>query len=394
MKSSRKISIIGFGFTGLSAAWAFLKQGYEVHIYEKESFIGGLLQTKSCEFGLIETAANAILRSSNVDLMAGDFGIEWANIKKTSKIKWVYTDKPKRWPLSFNQSIKFVLPMYKLARGTNSAYPKKYETLKDWGLRVFKGPEFIDQLLGPALQGVYASQPDQLSATLCLDTFFTKHESDPLFLPSVKHQGSIAPKKGMNDFFIKGLSYLEKHNNFSLHLNSKVNLDSNLDSAVIIDTRPDFENVNYINVFSVTLFFNLESRPKFQGFGCLFAKPKDILGVLFNSDIFEDRVNGKVFSETWIVAPSTTTLIADTLEDVLKFRQDKFDIKAEPLYSSVTHWPQGIPKYSVQHESFLHNNFKFETSVNSTKILKVGNYSGHIGLHKILEKNILLSKKY
>ena len=39
---SMKIAIIGGGFTGLSAAYEFLKTGHQVDIFEKEPYLGGL----------------------------------------------------------------------------------------------------------------------------------------------------------------------------------------------------------------------------------------------------------------------------------------------------------------------------------------------------------------
>lgn len=389
----RKVSVIGFGFSGLTAAWAFARQGYEVHVYEQESQIGGLLQTNQTEFGLVESAANAILRSKNVSLMGEDFNLEWAKRKKTAQKKWIQTDLPRRWPLSFIQTLKFLKPMTKLALGKHSVRPKPLETVKEWGQRIFHSPEFIDQLLGPALQGIYASTPDQLSASLCLNSLFETQKTS--------HLGSHAPKNGMSEFFKLGLLYLEKHNNFKLNLNQKISdfgpdissFSEILNSDLVLDTRPDYKNVKYLNVFSVTLFFKHEDRPKFQGFGCLFAKPKNVLGVLFNSDIFEDRSKDLIFSETWIVSgPTMQSTKAEILNLVLKFRFETWGISSSPLYSSVTHWPQGIPHYSVEHESFLQHNFKFESKVNQTKVLKIANYTGQIGLNKILEKNFQISK--
>ena len=83
MGQTKKVSILGFGFSGLSAAWAFLNQGYEVEVFEKSEKVGGLLQTQVSDLGIIESAANAILKSDNVELMARDFGITWADRKST-----------------------------------------------------------------------------------------------------------------------------------------------------------------------------------------------------------------------------------------------------------------------------------------------------------------------
>ncbi len=399
----KKVAIIGFGFSGLSAAWAFARRGHDVEVFEKVSKIGGILQTENSEFGIIETAANAILRSENVSVMAKDFDITWAERKKSAKAKWVFTDKPRRWPLTTIETLKFINPMFKLALGSESIKPKSLESVANWGQRVFKSPVFVDHLLGPALQGVYANSSDHLSASLCLNTFFATQK--------IRHEGSHAPKKGMSDFFNSGLKFLTKHNNFKLNLNSQITNYENLDADIILDTRPDPINVNYLSVYSLTLFFRTEDRPKFQGFGCLFAKSKSVLGVLFNSDIFEDRTKEDLFSETWIITPAAGGKVPaksagraqppeersselDMIKHTLAFREQAFGIKSEPVFSKLTHWPQGIPNYSLQHETFLQDKFKFETSMGQTKIFKIGNYTGQIGLNKMLEENVKLARKF
>jgi protoporphyrinogen oxidase len=373
---SKKVSIIGFGFSGLSSAWAFHRQGYDVEVFEKRDQIGGLLQTSSTEYGLIESAANAILKSKTVDEMANDFGLKWAARKKTIKYKWVFTDQPRRWPLSVMQTLKILKPLTGLAFANPKLKPMAGETVSDWGVRVFKTPSFVNQLLGPALQGVYAQGPDNLSASLSLKSLFDQQR--------VKTEGSFAPENGMADFFNLGLKYFDTKSNFKLHLNSSKE-PKDLDAELIIDTRPDYKAVKYLSVTSVTLIFNEQDRPKFQGFGCLFAGEKKNLGVLFNSDIFEGRSKEGLFSETWIVAEDYKD-DRETVDDVLNFRQKAFKISASPVFYKVSPWPLGIPNYDIAHERFLQNNFKVETSLQDRKLIKIANYTGDIGLNKILEK--------
>lgn len=382
--SQKKVAIFGFGFSGLSAAWAFLRQGYKVEVFEKSPQVGGLLQTKESEFGLIETAANAILNSKSVEAMAEDFKITWAERKKTAKAKWVYTDKPRRWPLSVKETTQVLIPIYQLARKNPKLEPLFMETVEEWGLRVF-GKKFVaDHLLGPALQGIYAQGPEKLSASLCLKTLFAKEP--------IKNKGSYAPANGMSEFFNKGLVYFDRHKEFQIHLNSTSKV-SESDADLILDTRPDYENVNYMSVISVTMFFESSHRPKFHGFGCLFAKSKTILGVLFNSDIFEGRSKQGVFSETWIVSDEYKD-DTDVVDEILSFREKKFKISEKPIYYHVTSWPRGIPSYDIKHEQFLNSEFELETKVLKTSCVRIGNYTGDIGLNKILEKTVKIANQY
>jgi protoporphyrinogen/coproporphyrinogen III oxidase len=382
VNQAKKVSILGFGFSGLTGAWAFLKQGYQVEVFEKSNKVGGLLQTRVTDLGIIESAANAILKSDNVELMARDFGITWAERKKTINTKWIYTDKPHRWPLSFGETTKSFWPLLQLAVKNPKSKPMDNETVTNWGLRIFGSPRFVDKLLGPALQGIYAQGPDKLSASLSLKRLFLKNP--------IKNKGSYSPKNGMSEFFEKGLNFLNQSPQFKLHLNSEKDYMS-LDSDIVIDSRADYKNVDYLSVISVTMFFENKDRPKFQGFGCLFSKSKKVLGVLFNSDIFEGRSNDSFFSETWIVSDDYVD-DKETIEDVLVFREGKFGISSRPVYYSVTYWPQGIPNYNLNHERFLTHEFQQVIKESNKSIIKVGNYTGDIGLNKILENNVRISK--
>lgn len=382
--SKKKVSILGFGFSGLAAAWAFHRQGYEVEVYEKSERVGGLLGTSQTEYGLVETAANAILKSKAVDHMATDFGITWAERKKSIKNKWVYTDKPRRWPLTVSETVKNISPLFNLARSNEKLKPLQGESVSVWGRKHFNSPNFVDHLLGPALQGIYAQGPDTLSASLSLKSLFAKTK--------IRTEGSHSPVGGMSDFFIKGLETLNKSDRFSIQLASRKTIEG-LDSPLVIDTQPDYQNVHYLPVTTVTLFFEDQHRPHFQGFGCLFAKSHRMLGVLFNTDIFEGRSVSGVFSETWIVAGEKIdeSLLIDEL---LAYREDKFKVSFPPIFFKATHWERGIPSYDLKHEKFLLSHFKEEERIPQGTLLRFGNYTGEIGLNKILEKAVIFSKHH
>lgn len=386
MRTEKKVSILGFGFSGLSAAWAFAREGHEVHVYEKSDKIGGLLNTYKTDFGLVETAANAILKSKSVDEMAKDFGIRWAERKKTIKNKWVFVDQPRRWPLSFKETFRNLIPLYQLARSNPKLNPQQGMTVTEWGQRHFKGEGFIEHLLGPALQGIYAQGPENLSASLSLKSLFSSER--------IRTEGSYSPENGMAELFEKGLVFLNSNlkskTSFQLHLNSVRDIE-HLDTEIVVDTRPDFKNVNYLDVTSVTLFFHEALRPKIQGFGCLFAKSKRILGVLFNSDIFSHRSKEGLFSETWILSGESKSE-KDTLDEILKFRDQKFRVSGSPVFFQITSWKNAIPNYNLQHEYFLYYTFKEQLTEDKKHIIKLGNYTGDIGLNKILEKAVRFSR--
>lgn len=50
---SKKVAIIGSGFSGLSAASYLSKDGYEVHVFEKNSGVGGRARQFTTDNGYV-----------------------------------------------------------------------------------------------------------------------------------------------------------------------------------------------------------------------------------------------------------------------------------------------------------------------------------------------------
>lgn len=396
----KKVAIIGGGFSGLSMAWAICKTipDTEVNVYEQGPGLGGLLHTKKKDLGMIETAANAILLSPSVEEMGEDFGIHWAIKKKSGYKKWVMLEpySPKRWPLTWGQTFKNLDVFLGLSMGLKRHQPLQGETVSQWCKRVFRSPEIEKNLIGPALQGVYAARPEQLSASLCLASLFSK---------KLKHKGSYAPANGMAEFFIKGKKYLEAKNvkfNFYSQIKDAKEIQ---DADWVIDCRPNGCNLklNYLGVASVNIFWDYRKRPSFEGFGCLFPNEKKFLGVVFESDIFDRRtVAEDVFLERWIVRIEKYKELDSLKDDLLHFRELNLPTKGAHFNYrdiAIDFYTDAIPFYSPKLESELlelanvkYKNSKIFYNSENKNIIYHGNYLGEIGLNRILQKSILISE--
>lgn len=436
----KKIAVIGGGFTGLTMTWALWRQlrqnmtedQFQIDLYERSPNLGGLLQTQTFECGLVEPAANAILGSQDLKQMADDFGVKWAVKKKTAKKRWVMTHKgPSRWPLSLMTTFRNASRLFALAKGQEALRPKDFETVTQWSERVFRTPEVLQQLIAPALQGVYADHPDQLSARLCLDSLFTKSTE--------RNLGSVAPEKGMVEWFEKGLIYFQSKKNIHTHLNFDVTQDlldakstkeldgeiakdlaaenftnSLADCDVIIDCRPNAMGlkINFNSVASVSMFWDKNHRPAFEGFGCLFPKAERYLGVLFDSDIFEGRAfDENLFLEKWIVRTEGLGWDTSDTEALLNFRRSQFlksyddvsddfssDDLPKPVFTKANFWEKAIPKYDLQLERQLefahkkyHQGARIFMKQGTENHIFHGNYLGDLGLNKILKKSKVIA---
>ncbi|MCO5114424.1 MAG: NAD(P)-binding protein [Bdellovibrionaceae bacterium] len=406
----KKVAVIGGGFSGLSVAWALCKEAHrqnwdvQIDIYEKHSCLGGLLQTQRDTWGLVEPAANSILVSEAVDEMAKDFGVTWAKKKKTSRKRWVMTAKgPSRWPLSAFQTFKNLDRLLGVAKGSPRWIFKEQETIKQWGDRVFRTPQVVDEFIGPALSGVYSNRPQELSASLCLSSLFQK--------PQPKSKGSMAPETGMLEFFEKAEEFFKHQASVSVHLDTEIQDVKSLGADIVIDCRPNALGlkINYNHMTSVSVFWPGEGRPNIEGFGCLFPHSDKYIGVLFDTDIFEGRASQDVFLEKWIIKnpePQTQWTEKDT-QDLLEFRFKNLQQNAkslqrsnvEPLKVCAFSLSRALPKYDLNLEAQLNGatkkyfmGSKIYVDRNNDKHIFHGNYLGEIGLNKILHKSILIAK--
>ncbi|MEZ4816092.1 MAG: NAD(P)-binding protein [Bdellovibrionota bacterium] len=83
----RSYRIVGAGFSGLTLAYYLKKIEPEapIVVVEKNSYVGGLLQTEKTPYGVAEKAANAMLDSEELRFIAGD--IEWSFYKQMQVLK-------------------------------------------------------------------------------------------------------------------------------------------------------------------------------------------------------------------------------------------------------------------------------------------------------------------
>ena len=93
-----KIAIIGAGFSGLTLAWALQKRNIQVDVFEAAEKAGGLLATENSPM-LVESAANALLASKDVEYLFSDLKLELLKTQPAAKNRWIFRGGARRWPL-------------------------------------------------------------------------------------------------------------------------------------------------------------------------------------------------------------------------------------------------------------------------------------------------------
>jgi oxygen-dependent protoporphyrinogen oxidase len=387
----KPVKIIGAGFSGLVTAWALQRRGVSVEVHERSTRPGGLISTRTTSHGSYETAANALLNSILVEDLFQDLNLELAQPSKIAKKKLVYRDGPRRWPLTAAET-SGLMTKWIAARIRGAHAPVKYETLAAWADRVLGVPTRA-RLLGPAIQGIYAGDPERLSASLLLGHLFQKPKP-----PKPKLRGSVFPKNGMQELITALVQKLEERG-VPLHFGSMPEVSGADGTVTVIATSaPDAANlladaapalsttlrtVEMLPLVCVELFLPETDRPA-HGYGCLFPADSDFtsLGVLFDHYLFPHRVKGS--AERWIMGGSREPGIAAFDDKTLIERaindRSRLGGKGLALEAFVTRWPSALPYYTVELERTLD---QIQLPPN---IELIGNYLGRIGLSQILTK--------
>ncbi len=391
-----KVQVIGGGFSGLAAAYFLSRAGKKVHLVEESDEWGGILQTIHTPFGLVETAANAMLSNKLVEETAEELGLPLTRTLPSAKKRFIYRGRSmRRWPLSGAASLRFfseTLPKFLLARA--SFKPKPQENLRAWGYRCL-GEEATEYLLIPALSGVYAGQAENLSATLILKNFFGAKK-----IPKGKLRGSVAPLPGMGAWSKGFRWYLEKRITFSKvpkeNIPTVVALPPHRAAAFLQNRAPrlaaDLQKIEMLPLLSVTVFYPMEAA-SIPGFGCLFPRIQGfrVLGILANGQIFPERTNNTI-SETWIFGGATDKdILGLSDEEILlliqKERQQIFGEFAPFLHHSIHRWPRAIPHYNLELENTL------SSLVREGDYIPFGTYMGDLGLARVLVRAQELAKQ-
>lgn len=393
----RPVTVVGAGFSGLTLAHYLQKEGFEVTVVEKQKQCGGLISSQRTEFGLVESAANAMLADVAIEQLFDDLGVEFASRYSARKKRYIFWERPTRWPLTFKTSSRAIMQLVRFASGSENLVPRRQESVREFACRVVN-EEFDERLIAPALQGIYAGDTRRLSAHLIVRSMLAKRKKGAV-------KGSVAPENGMGQL-IEALRAKLKVNGAIIQNQVKYELPDYMAAPTVLATsawaaaeilKPRnpvmaavLEQCESLAVVSVTLFFEKQDTD-LDGFGCLFPNSQGFhsLGVLFNSSVFDNRSPHR--SETWILGGATNPeIVACSDEQILDMiRSDRILMSgddARPLDFKINRWARAIPHYTVDWECALRQ-LKVEPP-----LYLHGNYLGALGLAGINARSLDLAK--
>jgi oxygen-dependent protoporphyrinogen oxidase len=388
------INVVGAGFSGLTTAYFLIKNGFKVRVFEKSDRAGGLIRTIRTEHGLVETAANGLLSSARLEAMCADIGVPLITTRREGRRRFIYRGEPKQVPLTIGDMLtvsgRVVLNLTRFS-------PQPFESIGEWGRRVL-GEGATDYLLAPALGGIYAGDPDRLSASLIFGKANLPDHLNTTKPAKGQLHGTVAPPEGMQQL-IDGLADYLKRNGVDFLLNHDSEPEADQPTIICLSAgaaaqylarvAPELghalSKIEMLSLVTVTCFYQPEAA-KLKGFGCLFPRDQGFRarGVLFNDFIFEGR--GPAHAETWIFGGALDAEVVSLTDEefaktIAAERQRFYGRHDVALGLRVTRWPNALPHYTIELERIL-----TELPSPPPNVRLVGNYLGRIGLAKILER--------
>ena len=402
----KDVTIIGAGYAGLLCAYRLLNAGYNVTIHEKTSRAGGLISTAKTSLGLIESAAHSIRSSPEILQLFNELNLPY--VKAKTKKKYIYRDgkfrsNPFTWWEMFAAAC---YASFKKSDGRDL-------TLAEWAID-HMGQAGLDYAFSPMANGIYATTPEKLDQKLAFPRLTIP--KDQTFVEKIFKSGNsqkaekafvLAPRDGMEALISRLTDFVIAHENGKFFFNSETT--SLPDAQNIIVTTPAriagqlignerLKNITYAPMISATVFVKKSDCKIPNGIGVLMARGEDrnILGVLFNSETFDNRVFDGDYASLTVMLGGTEnpdilhkneedviTVILSELSRLLNFKGDA-EIHLNP-------WQNAIPLHSKELRETLGDLKTGWCSVPGHVLM--GNYTGEVSIRGMCQSSLALLDK-
>ena len=403
------IAIIGGGISGLTTAF-YIKQSrpdIDITIFEKESDLGGKMKSVRSNGYVVEVGSNGFLsnKPDTLDLVKSakcdDILIPSDD---NARIRFIYKDALHRLPetpmaflksplLTLKGKLRVAMELFISAKKDN-----KEESLQEFGYRRV-GKEMTDTFLDAMVAGIFASKPDAISVKAAFPAVVKlEEEYGGLFKGMIKKSKKEAGPGGILMSFKNGVSSfiekLEESMDITVAKNSEVRslkkengkfivssdkfvlsfdkvilstpayVASKLISTINYNIADRLNNIEYSPISVVALGYdNLDHDLK--GFGLLTTTSanREVLGVLWDSSIFEDRAkNGKKLLRVMIGGQRDPKLALmskkELIEIAIRGVKETMGIETKPDFTYVVAYERGIPNYKVGHLTNVDQIFK------------------------------------
>ena len=400
------IGVVGGGIAGLSAAYHLQREGVSVHVLEATDHVGGVIQTEETEGFVVEHGPNSLRSTPLLEEMIARLDLEservWAD-ESASRRYVVRNGRPVALPTSFfsflrtnlfSTRAKIRLLAEPFIRARSSEVTE--ESLAAFTTRRL-GPEILDYAVAPFVGGVFAGDPDQLSARHAFERLVTLEEEHGSLLwgaiagASTSSSGQNHPSSLFS--FRDGLETLPRAlhdalgdavthsttvrrihqtgNQWEVEVENDVSGPFSFDALVCTIPLHEITNIEFdvdgnldplegvwyppLHVIALGYDRSTVDHP-IDGFGMLVPPVEDefdILGTLFSSTLFPNRApDGQVLLTTFVGGARDPEIANAPQSHVRKTIVERdlsrlLGISGPPTFVHGCHWPRAIPQYTL-----------------------------------------------
>lgn len=436
--------IIGAGLTGLSSAVRLRAQGVIVTVLESSAQAGGAVRSEQIEGFLVEDGPNSMMTNEpDVQEFLRTAGLEEEMVSPLGKKRFlVRNGRPVALPAGpvgavttplFSLSGKLrVLAEPLVRRGR-----EEDESLADL-VRRRLGPEVLAYAIEPFVAGIYAGDPEKLSARWAFPKLWNLERTHGSFVRGamrLRRSGSpptmFSFRQGMGALPGRLAEMLGPDLHCGVRV-EKISRDAQgwqvgwsrggqtttVNADAVITTAPAFavpdlpwpadlassleflRELVYPSVTVVALGFRrADVAHPLDGFGMLVpaVEQRRILGTIFSSSLFPGRApEDHVLLTTFVGGarqPRLAELGDDALEqDVCSDLRELLGVRGAPVFRRIVRWPRAIPQYHTGYGRQLAAMEKLEFAWPGLHL--AGNYRGGIAAGQCIQNGLRLAEQW
>ncbi|MDF1591861.1 MAG: protoporphyrinogen oxidase [Desulfobacterales bacterium] len=439
-KSHIKITILGAGISGLSAAYWLQRDGWDITVLESDHEPGGSMMTRRGDGFLIDYGPNSGLDTTPLitqmvtELGLGDemvYANEIGNkryILKNGRLHALPTT-----PLAFIQTDLFSLKakLRLLAEPFIGPSPDGYYQSISQFVERRLGREFLDYAVNPFVAGVFAGNPDELSVKSAFPKLYrleevygglikgfikgakerkarseTSKQSARIFSFRSGMQvfpKAIAARPGIRLQYDCHVEKVMRHQGRLTVISSRNGKTAEDETDIILSAIPAHSAATVFAEMDPQLSVHLKDiyyppvkvlylgyrkaaiRQPLDGFGFLIPEKekKTFLGAIWSSTLFPDRSRDDLAAFTLFVGGARSPELFENEPELLNKAvmaefHDIMGIKEDPVFIKEKMWSRAIPQYKI---GYVEHERYFRTfEGDNPGIFLSGNYRGGISV--------------
>ena len=433
--------VVGAGISGLAAAFRLARGGPRVAVLEAAERVGGSIETFSDGAWRFEMGPNTVVESDeSVGRLIRDAGLEGEKIVALPSAKRRYLYKGSQLvPLPGGPGGLLKTPLFSagaklrlLREPWIGRPPEGTEESIAQLVRRRLGAEFLDYAVGPFVSGVYAGDPERLSARWAVPKIHAlEREHGSLIRGALARRKGPAPGGAMISFR-EGLEELPRRlareigdvrtgvaarrvlrieNGFRVETSAgpveaaRVVLAVPADAAARLleeatsGASLELAEIPYAAVAVVSLGWRREDvGHPLDGFGFLAPRKEGLrlLGCLFPSQIFPGRAPEGHVALAAFGGGRTDPELAGWDEDriaatMIGELRGPLRLHGEPAFRLVRRWPRAIPQYELGHGRFVERAREIERPLPGLRL--AGNFLGGISVPDCIRNATALAEE-